>query len=313
MLRYPLSLIRANLFSGRAKYFTAALAAAIIWGFFAIPLRSLKAYPAEEILYFRIIFSLVFTWILILAFRRKEILSDILYIKASPSRQKKKLLLLTLTAGILITGNWFAFIYAINNVSIKSAAFAYMVCPLITAMGGFIFLKEKAGFYKITGIGIAILSVTILGTGSFQDVLWSIFIASLYAFYLIIQRGIPQIDKLNMLGAQLVIASIIMTPFFLYHNYNLPNDLDFWLTIALIALIFTIVPLFLSLYALIGIDSSTMGILIYINPIIAFTVAFFYFDEYVTLLQAFAYLLLFIAVIVFNWNFIQRFYNKKAT
>jgi chloramphenicol-sensitive protein RarD len=188
-----------------------------------------------------------------------------------------------------------------------------MVCPLITALGGFVILKEAATRYKVAGISLAIFSIVILASGSAHEVLWSIFIASLYAFYLLIQRMIPEIDKLNMLGIQLIIATIIMLPLFLYHQYSLPLEAGFWLNIILIALVFTVLPLFLSLYALIGIDSSTMGVLIYINPIVAFTVAFLYFTEYVTLIQALAYSMLFIAVLIFNGDFIKRYFKNSLS
>ncbi|MBC7912547.1 MAG: EamA family transporter [Pyrinomonadaceae bacterium] len=155
------------------------------------------------------------------------------------------------------------------------------------------------------GISIAIVSILILASGSLIDVLWSVGIAALYAFYLIIQRFILQTDKLLMLSAHLLIAAVIITPFFVYYNFSIPTDINFWLNILLISLVFTVLPLFLSLYALIGLESSTMGILIYINPIIAFTVAFIVFNEPVNSLQAFAYSLLFVAVVIFNWSFIK--------
>ncbi|HEY0055600.1 MAG TPA: EamA family transporter [Pedobacter sp.] len=295
----------------RFKYFLSALSAAIIWGFFAIPLRELQAYPAEQILYCRILFSLGLTLVLLLVFRRQSIQGDLSNIKALPSSEKKKFLLYTLLAGVCITVNWYSFIYVINNVSLKSSAFAYMVCPLITALGGFTLLKESATIYKVAGILLAVCSILILARGSFHDVIWSIFIATFYAAYLLIQRVTFQIDKLLLLGLQLMIATMIITPIFLFNHFTIPFDIPFWINISIIALFFTIIPLVLSLYALMGLDSSTMGIIIYINPIVSFTVAFMYFNETVSGIQAVAYLLLFIAVVIFNWQFIKEL-NKGA-
>ena len=62
---------------------------------------------------------------------------------------------------------------------------------------------------------------------------------------------------------------------------------------------FTIVPLFLNLYALKGINSSAVGIMIYINPIITFLVAIFFYKEQVSSLQLFSYFLILISIIVF--------------
>jgi len=150
---------------------------------------TLKLTPPSRYCIYRIFSSLVITWLIISIFRKASLKADISFYKSAAAPTKRKLLLLTLLAGILITGNWFTFIYATNNVSLKSAAFAYMVCPLITALGGFLILKEKLSSRKFIAIGIAALSIIILAWGSAPDVSWSVFIASFYAFYLIVQSA----------------------------------------------------------------------------------------------------------------------------
>ncbi|MEJ7778032.1 MAG: EamA family transporter [Daejeonella sp.] len=298
--------------TGRSKYFLAALSSVIIWGFFSIPLRLIKSYPAEEILHYRIFSSLFITWAVIILFRRKHLQRDFGYLKSEPLAERKRLIWLSLLAGILITGNWFTYIYAVNEVSLKSAAFAYMVCPLITAMGGFLILKEPLSRLKLLALLIALISILVLAQGSVRDVLWSVFIAALYSFYLIIQKVMGKIEKLNMLGAHLLIASLITLPPFLYNFRTFPADPFFWFIIIIISVFFTIIPLFLSLYALIGMPSSTLGIIIYLNPIVAFAVAFFYFHEEITSHQLYAYSMLVAAVLVFNWNTLTELLNRPA-
>lgn len=298
---------------GRLKYFVAAFSAVIVWGFFSIPLRMLRDYPADQILYYRIFTSLFLTWLYILIFRKKQVKSDFKYVQEQDKFTRKKILWLNLLAGLLITGNWFTFIYAVNNVNLKSAAFAYMVCPLLTAMGGFFILKEKLTGMKLTALGLATISILVLAQGSLTDVLWSVLIASLYSFYLILQRVIHGIDRFNMLGLHLLIASVLMLPFFIYEFQSFPVNLSFWLTIIIISIFFTIIPLFLSLYALTGMPSSTLGIIIYINPIVAFAVAFFYFHEGISVSQLYSYSLLLLAVIVFNWATLKEIIIKSPS
>ncbi len=295
---------------GRIKYFLAAITSTAMWGFFSIPLRNLKEYPSDEILHYRIFTSAIITLLIILLFKRSKIRQDISYYRARDRKSKRNILWLMLAAGILITANWFSFIFVVNHVSLKAAAFAYMVCPIITALGGFFLLKEPLSALKFTAIGIALISIIILATGSFVEVLWSVFVAALYAFYLIIQRVLVQLDKLNMLGVQLILSILIMLPYFLYRSLPFPTDMYFWINILIISVVFTIVPLFLSLYSLIGLPSSTLGIIIYINPVVSFAVAFLYFNEQVTGIQVMAYSLLLIAVIVFNWGLIRSVFQK---
>jgi len=293
------------------RYFFAGILSFAIWGFFSIPLRNLKAFPSEEILYYRIFTSLVFIWIAILVFRRKQLKVDFAYLSSIGSREKRNILLQLIGSTLLLTSNWYTYIYAVNNVSLQSAAFAYMVCPLITAFGGFLILKESLSKLKLVSLGIALLSILLLATGSFIEVLWSVIIASLYAFYLIIQRKMQHLDKLNVLAVQIGIAVLLMLPFFLLKHEGIPQDIWFWGNITVIAVFFTIIPLFMSLYALIGIPSSTLGIIIYINPIIAFAVAVFYFGEHVDVHKLFAYLLLLVSVIVFNWSILKDIVTFK--
>ncbi|WP_026905311.1 EamA family transporter [Pedobacter glucosidilyticus] len=294
----------------KLKCFLAALSANIIWGFVAVPIRFVQHYEAEQILFCRIIISLIICCVFIAGFQRKQLLDDIQILASSSKSERKTLLILLLTSGVLITFNWYAFIYVINHVSLNSAAFAYMICPLITALSGFIILKEDINRQKIAGIMIALVSVLILATGSLHEVLWSIVTASFYAFYLIIQRVSKVFNKVNMLGLQLMIAFIVILPLYLNLGLSLPVDLNFWFDITIIAVLFTLIPLFLSLFALQGLPSSTVGIIIYINPVIAFAVAFLYFNEGINFIQAFAYLLLVFAVIIFNWKIISGTIRK---
>lgn len=298
--------------NSRLNYFIAGLSANIIWGFFAIPLRLIAAWPADTILYFRIFFSFVFVWMFLVLFRYSDWKRDWEGMKRMNSKERKRIIFLLFLSSILIMGNWFTFIYAVNNVSIKSAAFAYLICPLITTLAGCLILKEKLSKIKWISLSMALVSVIMLAQTSLIEVFWAILIASFYAFYMIIQRVLRDIDKFNFLAVQLVICSLIVLPMSFMSDTPVPSSLLFWGMIALIAIVFTIIPLFLSMYALNGIASATMGILIYINPIISFAVAVFYFNEIISIGQFLAYLLLLSAIVLYNSAFIRQIFSKLA-
>ncbi len=279
---------------------------------FAIPLRNLREYSSEQILSHRTFISLVLTWGFILLFRKKQIRADVAYLKSESSASRKKILWLVLSGGLLLAINWLAFIYVVNHVNLKSAAFAYMVCPLITAVGGFFILKERLSRLKLMAFGVALMSILISAQGSLIDVLWSVFIAASFALYLIVQRVIVKLNKINLLGVQLAVISLLVLPVFLCQPQLFPIELHFWVNVFVISLLFTVIPLLLSSYSLIGLPSSTFGIIIYLNPIIAFATAFLYFDEGIRKEQLYAYSLLFASVIVFNWDVISRVFNTKV-
>ena len=91
-----------------------------------------------------------------------------------------------------------------------------------------------------------------------------------------------------------------------YLVYEIPSDLRFYGIITIIAVLFTVLPLFLNLFALNKINSATIGILMYINPIFNFLIAFLIFNEEVTLLQATGYAIICLALGIFNYSYLKK-------
>lgn len=296
----------------RHKYFAAGLFANALWGFMAFPLRSLADWPSDTVLYFRIFLALLFSWLFIFLFRFSAFKKDWMRVSTLSKEERSRLLRLLLLSSILIICNWFTFIYAINRVSITSAAFAYLVCPLITTLAAYFILKEKLSNMKWISLGIALVSVLLLSQASLVEVLWSITIASFYAFYLIIQRMLQDIDKFHFLAVQLVICSLIVLPIMIFNQNEIPLVPIFWINASILGVIFTLIPLFLSMYALNRISSSTMGVLIYINPIISFAVAIVFFGESISSTQTIAYLLLISAIVLYNSDILKQIFIKFA-
>ncbi len=298
---------------GRLKYFVAAASAAILWGFMAIPLRNLQQWSASDILYYRILLSAVCIWLFIGIFRKRQLRTDAQHYAALPPERKKRISCVVMVSTLLILGNWFSFIYVVNSISIQAAAFAYLVCPLLTTVAAFFILREPLSAIKRVSLAIALVSVVLLASGSFVEVAWSVGVASLYALYLIGQRMTGQFDKLNVLAVQLVLASFIILPFMLWQQHPIPTEAAFWSNVTIISIIFTIIPLYLSLYALSGISSSTVGILIYVNPLVAFAVAYYMFGEKITAHQLVAYSILVLAIVLFNWRMLRRWIAPPQT
>lgn len=292
--------------TGRGRYFSAAFLAPLIWGFMSIPVRWIKNYPAEDILYYRILVALFLLGIGTLLFRRQALRQDLALYKQLSLVEKRTAIRLVLLASALIFANWFTYIYTINAISIQAAAFAYLICPLITAIFAFLILKEKLSHLKKWALALALLSATMLATGSLTDTLWSIIIAAPFALYLIIQRVSKSFDKLNTLALQLCICALFVIPRLFINQHTIPTDPFFWGSITLIAVVFTIIPLFFSMYALTGISSTTSGILLYVNPIIAFSLAVLYFNEAVDPHKFLAYGLILLAILLFNGAVIKK-------
>lgn len=284
--------------------YAAAISAFVIWGFIPFPLKALAAYPSGQILCFRVALSVALLLFILLLFRRKQLQETVLQVKTAVARERRLFWLYTVLGGALLTVNWLTFIYVINHINIQTGSFSYLLCPILTAVLGFLLLKEELRPNQWLAIGLSALSCALVGSGELSSLLFSLLIALSYAFYLITQRLLRAYDKIVLLTLQLMLSLMLLVPFYSYFvgESTIVTDTHFFLNIALLSAVFTVLPLFLNLFALKDLTSGTIGILMYINPIINFLMAFLYFGEQTTPIRLLAYLLIFVSVVIYNIN-----------
>jgi len=285
-----------------SRHYLAAIASFIIWGFISFGLKPLHNYPSPDILFYRIFFCVVLMITINLLFGRQKFKEASQIFKTMPSRQQRNLLLATTASGLLLAANWFFFIYVMNHISVKTASFAYLVCPILTTVLAYFILKEKLTQQQWFAVALSVTGCVLLSFNDFLDIFYSLVVAATYALYLIIQKKITSIDRFLLLNIQLIITAVVLLPFFPAFSGPVPMEASFYGYILIMAVVFTIIPLFLNLYALKAIKSSTVGILLYINPIIGFLLAAFYYGEDISLLQIAAYSLILLSIGVFNLN-----------
>lgn len=282
------------------KYFFYALTSFIIWGFFSLAIKPLANYHSLDILFYRVFFSTTLLLIINLLFRKEFIKNSWENFKILPQKIKKQTILLTIGGGFLLVLNWFLFMYAVNHVSLQSASFAYLICPIITTVLAFLILKENINKQQWFAVILCIISCVILSYGHIKDLIYSLVIATSFALYLISQRKNNSFDKFIILTVQLVIAALVLLPFYPIYSGIIPKESLFYNMMALIVILFTIIPLYLNLFALKGMDSSSVGILMYTNPLIHFLLAIFYFNEPIQWTQIISYTLIGLSIIIFN-------------
>ncbi|HEX8348954.1 MAG TPA: EamA family transporter, partial [Hymenobacter sp.] len=195
-----------------SRYHLAAFAAFLIWGFFPLPLRTLTAYASTQILFFRILLSLLILLLINLLLRRAAIHAVWRQWQTADVAERRRVATSIGFGGILLTSNWLLFIYVMNQISVQAASFAYLICPILTALLGFGLLAERLRPNQWLAISLSALSCMLLGTGAVRSVLMSLLVAFTYAFYLISQRRLQGYDRLVLLTVQLLLAAGIILP-----------------------------------------------------------------------------------------------------
>lgn len=295
------------------KHYLAAIAAFVIWGFFSIPLRALIGYSSGEILYFRILFSLFVLIIIIAGFKKTAFKKNFNLLQSLTATERRRVIALTLVGGVLLTINWLTFIYIVNHINIKTASFSYLICPVITAVLGYVLIQEKLTTQQWVAVALCAVSCVLMGMNSALELGYSFLTAFTYALYLISQRKNQGFDRIIILGIQVLFSFLLLSVMYNYLVVSVPQAGEFYSIILIIAVVFTVLPLFLNLFALNKINSATIGILMYLNPMFNFSVAFIVFKETISPLQVFGYLIILVALVLFNFHNFKKIQAAVST
>ncbi len=290
------------------KYYLSAISGFAIWGTFALVLKPLSAYAALDILIHRVIFAAVSILLACFIFRRKQTLASIHYLKTITKTERTRLTVNILLSAVVLGLNWFLFIYVMNAVSVNATSLAYLICPILTTVLASLFLHEKLNKGQWFAVLLSLTSCIILAYGHFMDLVYSMVIALSYAIYLVLQKNTFQLDKFFTLTIHIVVSTILLLPILTVVDATVPKTVTFYGFITIIAVGYTIIPLFLNIFALKGLDSSIVGTLLYLNPIISFLLAVLYYKEPINAAQVIGFGMIFIAVIIFN---VAYLYGRK--
>jgi chloramphenicol-sensitive protein RarD len=293
------------------KYLLAASGAYFMWGFFSFGSRPINNYPSLDIMCYRLYLCVTILSMISLLFRRKLVKADYAIIKNLTTEHKKKTIFHIVLASVILALNWLGFLYIVNEVNVQTAGLTYLICPILTTFLSVILLKEKLSKSKWTAIILSMVACGLLSIGHFKEMYLALLVALAFACYLIIQRKLNFLNSFNLLNIQTLIIAVLLTPIFINFKASIPIESKFYLYIGIIVLFFTIIPMFLNNYALKGINASTAGILIYINPLVNFVLAIIYYKETISPIQYAAYGLILLAIIIFNSRII--FDAKKLT
>ncbi|RZK16316.1 MAG: EamA family transporter [Pedobacter sp.] len=244
------------------KYYLAAILAFSIWGTFSLVLKPLQAYSSLDILFYRVFSCAILMSMISILFRQKIIRKNFELFKSLPKKRQKEIIGLNIGASIFLTVNWFSFIYVMNHINVRATSVAYLICLINMFYSGIIGLS--------------------------------------YACYLISQNKNTGFDKFLMLNFHILLSAIFLLPFYPYYSGPVPTQIDFYFYIEIIAIVYTIIALFLNLYALSRISSSKVGMILNVNPIIAFILSVMVYHEPLGVIPVISYSIILIAVIIFN-------------
>lgn len=267
---------RMEITQGRSG-FLMGLAAYTIWGSFPLYFKALAHVPAAEVLAHRIIWSAAFLLVFVALTSAGAQLRSMLC-------DKRTLAILVLTT-LLISTNWFVFIYAVAAGKVLESSLGYYINPLVSIFLAAVFLGEKLTGRQKLSIALAAVGVIIQTVMVGHLPVISITLAFTFGLYGLIRKAarVPAVTGLAM-------EMTLLSPLALAYIFWLmsSNDLSFMAggkdtdVLLLLVGVVTATPLILYGGALNRLRLSTMGIMQYIVPTAHFAWAVFAFGEQFT-------------------------------
>lgn len=283
----------------------------LIWGILPVYWKTLAHVSSEEILYSRIIWAFILTTIFVIAMRQGPYLvSDVKMLW----KQQKQFWLLFL-ASVLISGNWFIYIWAVNHNHLVQTSLGYYMNPLVSVLLGVFFLKETLSIFEKIAFVLALIGVLSL-TIYYDGLPWiAIVLALSFAFYGLIKKQIP-LHATRGLAIEtffvMPIALIAYIPLFQRHEAFIVND-SMQTTVLLIGTgIATALPLILFAKGAQQIPLYMVGFLQYIAPTMMLILGVIVYGEAFSKVEFMSFFFIWLALIVFALSKLTFIFKKRA-
>jgi chloramphenicol-sensitive protein RarD len=277
----------------------------MIWGLSPVYWKALASVPAFEILMHRMIWSFLFLVPFVL---RKDRRLEFLKAFTTPPT-----LLILGSTTLIVGGNWFLFIWAINSGHILQTSLGYYINPLVNVLLGVVFLRERLRKLQFAAVGLAFIGVFYL-TVSYGQFPWvSLALAFSFGFYGLIRKVAP-VGPLVGLTVETLLLSVPATTYLVYLDRMgvgafLRADVATSFLLMGAALV-TGLPLLLFTNGTKRLHLTTIGFLQYIAPSGTFLLAIFVYHEPLRSAQLSTFILIWSALALYSWDALMHSRKK---
>ncbi len=271
------------------------------WGLIPLYFKLVAEVPPPEVLAERVVWSFVFLAAVVTLLGRWPDVRTALAVR--------RIQLTLCISTLLLSLNWFTFIYAVSTNQVVEASLGYFLNPLVNVLLGVVILKESLRPWQIVSIVLAAVGVAVLGAP-----LIAVALAVSFAFYGLLRKN-AAVDGL----VGLLIETVLLVPLALAYIAYLESSEgslfaagDWQLRGKLMASgIVTAVPLLLFTAAARRLRYSTLGFLQYLAPTLQFLLAVFLFHEELSTAKVVALAFIWTAVVVYAVDSLRSYRQQR--
>lgn len=285
----------------------AGLGAYVLWGFLPIVFKLLDGVPSATIVADRTIWSLVLVGAILVATGR---MAEVRAALADPATLRSMLI-----SSLLLAANWLVYVWAVESGQVLEASFGYFINPLANFALGMAFLGERQNRWQAVAIAIAVVAIAIqaIGIGGVPYIALSLALTfAAYGYF----RKTARVSSTTGLFVEtllllpLAAAYLIFT--FVRDGGPGPHTDPYLLSVLVLTGPATAVPLLLFAFAIQRLRLTTIGMLQYLAPSIAFLLAITLFGEQLNATRLASFGLIWLSLIVYTADSYLRRRNARA-
>jgi len=285
----------------------AAALAYTLWGLFPLYLKQVAHVDPVQVVAHRSLWSLVFVFALLAAWRRTT------WLKAALT-DGRTLAVFAASAGLLAV-NWGVYVWAVGVGRIVDASLGYFINPLVNVLLGVWLLQERPRPLQWAAVALAGCGVLWLIVGAGEWPWIALVLAFSFGFYGLLRKTAP-------LGATegLALETLIQAPlaalligWWAWAGTGAMSVQDpvtgVWL---LLAGPFTAIPLLLFASGARRLPLATMGLLQYLGPTLQFALGVFVYGEPFSAHRAVGFAVIWVALALYTGESLRRWRQSAA-
>lgn len=280
----------------------------LIWGGSPIFWKALAHVSAFELLLQRTVWSFLFFLVMVVLQNRTEELIQAI--------KKRSIILTLVVTTLLLSTNWYLFIWAVNHDQILQTSLGYYINPLIMVLLGMIFLKERLRPLQIIALIIAGSGVIYYALTLGQYPWIALTIAFSFGFYSLLHK-MTSVASLTGLCIETMMLSIPALPYLVWlyltgagAMFHIGSGTDLLLVGTTLV---TALPLLLFTLGARRSLLSTVGFTQYIAPSCTFILALFFYKEPFALEKLVTFLAIWVALILYSADSLYAYKKIRAS
>ncbi|WP_368407007.1 EamA family transporter RarD [Actinomadura sp. NAK00032] len=274
----------------------AGVGAYVLWGLFPLYWPLLKPAGAGEILAHRIMWSLV-------------AVGAVLAVRRTWAKVGRRQMLLLVAAAVVISVNWWTYIYAVNSGRTIEASLGYFINPLISVVFGVVVFRERLRPWQWAAVGLGTIAVVVLTVDYGRPPWIALVLAFAFGVYGLLKKfaDMPSAESLAVETAVMFLPALGFV-FFLEAQGDAAFGHEGVGNAVLLAGagVVTAVPLMLFNAAAIRLPMTALGMLQYLAPVLQFAIGFLVQHEEMPPSRWAGFLLVWLALVTLTWEGLSR-------